>query len=103
MVFRIVKMEFQADRVDEFDALFERYRSHIEASPGCLGVKLVSGTDQPHVRTTLSWWEGSEHLETYRNSALFAEVWPRTKALFSARPVAWSSHWPADMEVPTAK
>ena len=96
-------MEFEADRVSEFDVLFERVHARIAASPGCLGVQIVSGSEHPHVRTTLSWWEGAESLEEYRNSALFAEVWPQTKALFCAPPVAWSSNWPSDQVVPSAK
>lgn len=103
MVLRIVKMEFEAGRVNEFDALFSRVQAQIEASPGCLGVQVVAGTEHPHVRTTLSWWDGPEYLAAYRQSSLFADVWPQTKVLFSAPPVAWSSDWPADRPVPTAK
>ena len=103
MVFRIVKMEFKADRVNEFDTLFESVRARIEASPGCHGVHLVCGMKNPHVRTTLSWWEGPENLEAYRKSELFAQVWPKTKALFCAPPMAWSSDWPEDLKMPTAE
>jgi len=57
-------------------------------------VQLLKGSDNPCLRTTLSWWEDSDALDAYRRSDLFGSVWPRTKAMFQSQPVAWSSDWP---------
>ena len=96
MLLRIVKMEFDLAQVGAFDDLFAQSQSRIEAMPGCHGVSLIKGLGDQPIRTTLSWWERDSDLQAYRKSALFGEVWPKTKAMFSAPPVAWSSDWPAD-------
>ena len=96
MLLRIVKMEFDPAQVEAFDDLFAQTQARIEAMPGCRQVRLLKGHDEEPIRTTLSWWERETDLQAYRRSALFGEVWPKTKAMFSAPPVAWSSVWPAD-------
>ena len=100
MLLRIVKMEFDLAQVGAFDDLFAQSQSRIEAMPGCHGVSLIKGLGDQPIRTTLSWWEHDADLQAYRKSSLFGEVWPRTKAMFSAPPVAWSSDWPADEPIP---
>ena len=95
MLLRIVKMEFDPAQVEAFDDLFGRAQTRIEAMPGCHKVLLLKGHSDKPIRTTLSWWEHESDLHSYRKSQLFGEVWPKTKAMFSAPPVAWSSDWPA--------
>lgn len=102
MLLRIVKMEFAPAQVEAFDDLFTQTRARIEAMPGCRQVLLLKGHDEVPIRTTLSWWERDSDLQAYRKSALFGEVWPKTKAMFSVPPVAWSSVWPADQPIPRA-
>ena len=100
MLLRIVKMEFDPAQVEAFDDLFARAQTRIEAMPGCRQVRLLKGHGDKPIRTTLSWWERESDLQAYRKSQLFGEVWPKTKAMFSAPPVAWSSDWPADETIP---
>ncbi|MAI23630.1 MAG: antibiotic biosynthesis monooxygenase [Crocinitomicaceae bacterium] len=103
MLLRVVKMEFHPSNVKAFDSLFDRIHVRIESMPGCHQVLLLHGHGDGAVRTTLSWWEDEIHLEAYRKSELFGEVWPKTKALFSAPPVAWSSAWPESEPFPSAE
>jgi heme-degrading monooxygenase HmoA len=100
MLLRIVKMEFDLAHVQAFDDLFAQSQARIKEMPGCHGVRLIKGLGDQPIRTTLSWWEHDADLQAYRKSSLFGEVWPRTKAMFSAPPVAWSSDWPADEPIP---
>ena len=100
MLLRIVKMEFDLAHVQAFDDLFAQSQARIKETPGCHGVRLIKGLGDQPIRTTLSWWEHDADLQAYRKSSLFGEVWPRTKAMFSAPPVAWSSDWPADEPIP---
>ena len=92
-VLRIVRMEFHPESCGRFDRLFESVQARILASPGCISVIAVRPLDEPHVRVTMSRWNSASALEAYRNSALFGEVWPETKSMFSAKPVAWSMEW----------
>ena len=43
-----------------------------------------------NVLFTYSHWEDEESLNNYRISETFKEVWPQTKALFAAKPQAFS-------------
>jgi len=90
MLTRIVKMRFRVEEVPIFLALFEENRSHIASQPGCSGLQLLRGKDDPTLFFTYSHWEGKAQLNAYRNSALFGKVWPATKALFAEKPEAWS-------------
>ncbi len=90
MFVRIVKMHFQADKVDAFLLHFENHKVQIRNFDGCRFLELCRGKDDPCIFFTYSYWETEEHLETYRNSTLFKEVWAATKTYFDARPEAWS-------------
>ena len=92
-ILRIVKMEFQLEAVEGFYALFFEIRPRIEAMPGCQKVEMLTSADHPQLRTTLSWWTSQDDLNAYRKSALFGSIWPKTKALFANKPVAWSVDW----------
>ena len=95
-VIRIVRMEFEQGRSEAFDALFTLSQSKIEAFDGCSKVTLLKSSNEPDVRTTLSWWDHEEALNLYRQSKLFGEIWPATKAGFCSAPLAWTSDWPMD-------
>lgn len=90
MIVRIVHMYFAPENTAAFLALFETHRSAIAAQPGCQSLKLVRGLDDPTCISTISKWDSQTDLDAYRHSALFGEVWPATKALFSAPPQAKS-------------
>jgi quinol monooxygenase YgiN len=90
MIKRIVKLTFQADKIDDFKEIFEQSKNAIRKREGCHHVELLQDIAQPHVFFTLSYWENEAALNAYRDSKLFETTWAKTKALFSDKPVAWS-------------
>jgi len=90
MLIRIVKMEFEPGKVNDFLALFTSTRSKIAAFEGCEGVQLLNDVKSANVFFTYSTWETEQHLENYRNSELFKQTWEKTKAMFCGKPQAWS-------------
>lgn len=91
MISRIVKMQFRTTEIDNFKSLFESVKEKIAGFDGNHGVQLVQDHDKPEIFFTLSIWEHSQALENYRNSELFNDTWSKTKAMFDARPEAWST------------
>lgn len=87
---RIVKLEFEETKVSEFLSDFEQVKDKIRAFPGCKRLELLQDKSDKGVFFTYSTWESEEALEVYKKSALFGEVWPKTKALFRDKPMAWS-------------
>ena len=53
-------------------------------------LELYQDKTNPELFFTYSYWEREEDLENYRNSALFKNVWAKTKVLFNDKPQAWS-------------
>ena len=90
MLIRIVRMTFRAEEVPAFLALFEASQSQIRQRPGCHHLELWQDADHPATYCTHSHWADAAALNAYRKSALFGEVWPATKRLFAAPPVAFS-------------
>ena len=91
MLLRVVRLTFDPAHVPAFLALFEATKTRIRAQPGCLGLDLWRDAAAPAVFCTYSRWQSAAALDAYRRSALFGEVWPATKRLFAAPPVAFSS------------
>ena len=91
MIVRIVKMTFKPELVPDFEQLFEETKNQIRGFEGCLHLQLLRDVNQPNIFFTYSHWINTESLNNYRNSALFAHVWPATKKLFAAKPEAWST------------
>ncbi len=93
MIVRIVKMEFQPDKVENFKTLFENKKELIRAFPGCQHLELLQGTAaNDSVFMTYSYWDSEEDLNNYRYSELFAATWKETKMLFSKKAEAISLH-----------
>ena len=90
MIKRIVKMEFEADKVEVFNSIFQENQSKIAAQEGCYGVQLLQDIHESNIFFTYSKWKSQAHLNQYRNTDLFQEVWTQTKALFCNKPTAWS-------------
>ncbi len=90
MITRIVKMAFRPESVEDFQALFEKYKSEIAGQPGCNKLSLLQDITNTNIFMTYSWWDSQEDLNNYRHSDTFEIVWPATKALFSEKPEAWS-------------
>ena len=90
MLLRIVRMDFQPEKVQAFKEFFETIREKIADSPGCYHVELCKDSKLDHVYYTFSKWESEEDLERYRHSELFEEVWAKTKKMFGGKPLAYS-------------
>lgn len=90
MIIRIVKMNFEPEKVDEFLELFNSSKDLIRNFKGCSHLELLNDLKSGTIFFTYSWWESEADLNNYRNSELFENVWSKTKILFSAKPEAWS-------------
>jgi quinol monooxygenase YgiN len=91
MIVRIVKMAFQPGKERQFLDIFEASREKIRASAGCSHLHLLRDQADPSLFFTYSHWESEAHLEAYRRSALFADVWGRVSPLFRQKAEAWST------------
>jgi quinol monooxygenase YgiN len=90
MLIRIVKLTFQEDKVSTFLTFFDGIKNQVNTFPGCQGMKLLQGIDDPSVIMTYSHWERPEDLENYRTSETFGKIWPTIKPWFASKPEAWS-------------
>lgn len=91
MLIRIVKMSFHPEKVPDFLAHFEQVKTKIRSTAGNHFLELYQDKDNKNQFFTYSFWENEAALEAYRNSEFFQEVWIFTKALFNAKPEAWST------------
>ncbi len=91
MITRIVKLHFRLEEVDGFLVFFETVKDKIRAQEGCYELRLLKELSGSGIIFTYSKWESQAHLDRYRHSALFASTWKKTKALFAAKPEAWST------------
>ena len=83
-------MEFQADKIAEFEQIFEESKHKIRNQTACSHLEMHQDANLPHVRYTYSHWPDEAALLAYRKSELFGGVWPKTKALFAGKPMAFS-------------
>ncbi len=90
MFVRIVKMTFKPEQSAEFIAHFNLYKSQIRNFKGCSFLELYRDKKHANIFFTYSYWESEAHLDAYRHSELFKEVWKTTKAWFDDKPEAWS-------------
>ncbi|MBA3683204.1 MAG: antibiotic biosynthesis monooxygenase [Bacteroidetes bacterium] len=90
MIKRIVKMSFKPESIEVFKTIFETNWQFIKGFDGCEHVELLQDENNPSIFFTYSLWQSEEHLNTYRNSELFNNVWAGTKILFNAKPEAWT-------------
>lgn len=87
---RIVKMVFEADRIEEFLANFEKDKQSIRNFEGVQHLELLQDKNNKNSYFTYSHWESPAHLENYRNSDLFKGIWKVTKPMFAEKAQAWS-------------
>ena len=90
MFTRIVKMNFEPSKIELFLENFNKNKENIRNFDGCRLLKLYKDKNNPSIFFSYSYWESEEHLEAYRNSALFKRVWTKTKTMFNGKPEAWS-------------
>lgn len=87
---RIVKLEFKEVYIPTFLNNFEQVKDKIRAFPGCRSLELLQDKSDKGIFFTYSTWDSKDALEAYKSSELFGEIWPKTKILFRAKPIAWS-------------
>ena len=90
-IIRVVKMTFREDVVNDFIFVFDAHKDKIRHFEGCTHLELLRDANDPCVYYTYSHWDSAEHLDAYRDSELFGKVWPATRKLFAARPMAFSA------------
>jgi heme-degrading monooxygenase HmoA len=90
MIVRIVQMTFDPQKVDDFQLLFEERKQIIRNFEGCTHLELWQDAHASNIFFTYSMWETEDNLNHYRFSEFFKDTWGRTKALFIAKPQAWS-------------
>lgn len=90
MIIRIVKMTFDPERVNDFLEIFNSSKLLIRNFEGCSHLELLNDIRSGNTFFTYSFWESEAHLNNYRNSKLFENVWSETKRLFLSKPEAWS-------------
>ncbi|KIA95577.1 MULTISPECIES: putative quinol monooxygenase [unclassified Flavobacterium] len=90
MFVRIVKMSFHEEKIPAFMENFNSVKDKIRNAPGNRFLELYQDKDNKNIFFTYSYWETEADLENYRQSELFNTVWTFTKALFNAKPEAWS-------------
>lgn len=83
-------MEFKADKLNAFKALFKKAQPNISAFKGCDNVELYQDKNNPTIFFTYSHWINDEALQNYRESDFFKKTWSETKLLFDNKPEAWS-------------
>ncbi len=83
-------MTFREEKTQDFLVIFRNTRARILAFEGCKHVELLQDLHHPNVYSTYSLWDSEEHLDAYRHSPFFGEVWKATKALFAEKAQAWS-------------
>ena len=84
-------MTFRNEAVQTFiTEVFEQSKTRIRAFEGCRHMELVRHKTSPNLLFTLSIWDDEAALENYRASALFADTWAKTKALFAEKAEAWT-------------
>ena len=85
MITRIVKMTFIPEKVEDFLAVFHASASLIRSYPGCIQMQLLNDIHYTNIYYTYSHWESEEHLNHYRNSTLFRDIWSKTKVNFAEK------------------
>lgn len=90
MIRRIVRLEFNPDKVNEFVEFFGKNTSAIASFPGCLSLEIFRDAALDNVYYTFSIWENGEALEAYRHSDTFRLLWSYAKERFSGKPQAYS-------------
>lgn len=90
MITRIVKLEFQEERTQDFLDFFDTIKHIVNEFPGCYGMKLYQDVERPNIVMTYSHWDSETSLNNYRDSEQFGQIWPNIKPWFKEKPQAWS-------------
>lgn len=88
MIKRIVTLYFNEEAVEEIKEVLAAKVADIRAVPGCQHLEIFQDTVEPSIMFSYSFWSSQEHLDAYRASSLFGEVWPFLKSHFRSAPRA---------------
>lgn len=83
-------MNFDPAKSADFLAMFDEIKDKIRAMDGCEYLELMQDYDDENSFSTYSQWRDDTALNAYRKSELFDAVWRKTKAMFNAKPIAFS-------------
>jgi quinol monooxygenase YgiN len=83
-------MTFIPEKVEEFQALFHDTKEHIRNFEGVQKLELYRDKHQDNIFFTYSVWDDLHHLDLYRRSELFKNVWSETRLKFREKAEAWS-------------
>ena len=83
-------LNFQPDKVDEFLEIFNQNKQVLAKSDGCIRLEIFKSTNDTDTYVTISNWQSEEHLEMYRQSELFKDIWSKVKPLFNNKAEAWT-------------
>jgi quinol monooxygenase YgiN len=90
MLTRVVKLHFDPAYLAPFLAHFETVKFQVAQFPGCRGMQLLQDQTDPCLIFTYSIWDSEADLNHYRDSPLFATIWPQIKPWFDQKAEAWS-------------
>ncbi|MFZ9045066.1 MAG: putative quinol monooxygenase [Cyclobacteriaceae bacterium] len=90
MLIRVVRMEFDPNKINDFLEIFHKSEDLIKNAEGCMDVQLKKDPRLSNVFYTHSIWKSEEDLNRYRNSDFFSETWGATKKHFNGKPQAFS-------------
>jgi len=90
MIIRIVKMTFQPEKIENFQSVFNQNKELIRGFDGVEKLELYRDKNQNNIFFTYSVWSDLHHLELYRRSELFKQVWTETRKMFLEKAEAWS-------------
>ena len=90
MIIRIVKLTFRKEEIPTFNTYFQTVCETIRHQPGCHLLQAWQDIDHPNIFFTYSLWDGTDDLETYRNSAFFLQFWKTVKPWFAEKAEVWT-------------
>ncbi len=90
MIYRVVKLHFQTEKIQDFLGLFDQVVSKVNKQPGCIEMYMTQDINNPEIFITHSKWESEIDLNNYRDSELFLNIWPTIKPWFEKKAEAWS-------------
>jgi heme-degrading monooxygenase HmoA len=83
-------MTFQPERIEDFLLIFDQNKERIRNFDGVEKLELFRDNNQNNILFTYSVWNDLHHLELYRRSELFKNVWTETRKMFLEKAEAWS-------------
>ncbi|MFH2141046.1 MAG: antibiotic biosynthesis monooxygenase family protein [Bacteroidota bacterium] len=90
MIIRIVKMEVKDSEIENFKSMIQSIQDKIESFDGCHSVNILCDKNQSNRFFSYSSWETEQHLNDYRKSEFFVEIWSEVKKFFIKEAQAWT-------------